>query len=230
MNLMQLNLADLVGMLVAFMFTLFIFSYIFGDNALFRVAIYIFIGVSAGYAAVVAWYNVVWPQLLRPLVFGSQSDRLFVLFPLILGGLMALKISPRFSRLGNPAVAYLVGVGVAAAIGGAIIGTIFPQVTASINLFDTQAMPRNESPIWTLTKAVTVLIGTLATLLFFHFGAVRKPNQLPKRPEWLEWIALVGQIFIAMTFGALFAGVFAAALTALIERIFFIFNFVASLL
>jgi hypothetical protein len=33
-----------------------------------------------------------------------------------------------------------------------------------------------------------------------------------------------------MTFGALFAGVFAAALTAMIERIFFIFNFVASLL
>ena len=38
---------------ISFLFTLLIFSYVLGDNPLFRVAVYIFIGVSAGYIAVV---------------------------------------------------------------------------------------------------------------------------------------------------------------------------------
>lgn len=230
MNLMQLSLGNLIGVLIGFMFTLFIFSYIFGDNALFRFAIYIFVGVSAGYAAMVVWYNVIWPQLFKPLLFGTHNDRLYVLFPLLFSGLLILKISPRFSRLGNPAVAYLVGAGVAAAIGGAVIGTVFTQVSASANLFDFHAAPQNESVIWTLVKGGLVLAGTLATLIYFHFGATKKGNQAPKRPEWIEWIAQIGQIFIAITFGTLFAGVMAAALTALIERVFFIYNFVSALL
>ena len=136
MNLAQFSMPELVGTLLGFMFTLFVFSYIFGDNALFRIAMSIFVGVASAYAGVVAWYNVVWPQLLRPLIFGTQSERLFVLIPLFFCGLLLLKISPRFSRFSNPAMAYMVGVGVAAAIGGAVLGTIFPQISATINLFD----------------------------------------------------------------------------------------------
>jgi hypothetical protein len=51
---------DLAGTVLGFIFTLLVFSYVFGDNALFRLTIYIFIGVAAGYAAVLAWYNVIW--------------------------------------------------------------------------------------------------------------------------------------------------------------------------
>jgi hypothetical protein len=43
----------------------------------------------------------------------------------------------------------------------------------------------------------------------------------------LGWI---GQVFIAITLGVLFAGVFAAAMTALIERLSFIWSFLAKLL
>ncbi len=104
MNLAQFSLPELVGILLGFMFTLFVFSYIFGDNALFRIAMSIFVGVASAYAGVVAWYNVIWPQLFRPLIFGSQSERLFVLIPLFFCGLLLLKVSPRFSRIGNPAI------------------------------------------------------------------------------------------------------------------------------
>jgi len=40
---------------------------------------------------------------------------------------------------------------------------------------------------------------------------------------------LIGQSFIAVTFGVLFAGIFSAALVALIERFEFIVNFMESL-
>jgi hypothetical protein len=230
MSIAQLSLPDLIGVTLGFIFTLMVFSYIFGDNVLFRIAIYIFIGVSAGYAAVVAFYNVIWPQMLQPLIFGTQSDRLYVLFPSLFGVLLLFKASPRFTRIGNPAIAYLVGVGVATMIGGAVVGTIFPQVQASINVFDEGAYLEGSSVIGQLFKGSVILIGTLATLIYFHFGVRRKEEQSPTRPQWVEWIAWVGQIFIAITFGAVFAGVYTAALTAFIERLNFIIDFLFSII
>ena len=44
---------DVVWSLISFLVTLFIFSYIFGDNLLFRLASYAFVGVAAGYAVVI---------------------------------------------------------------------------------------------------------------------------------------------------------------------------------
>jgi hypothetical protein len=231
MNLADMGLPDMIGTLLGFAFTLMVFSYAFGDNALFRVTIHLFIGVAAGYAAVVAWYNVVWPQLLLPVIGGSQSERLFVLFPLVLSGLLLFKVSPRLSRIGNPAIAYLVGVGVAAAIGGAVMGTIFPQVLATINLFDADAIRQTgESPVLMLLQGVMILIGTLTSLIYFHFGVKPKLGGPGKRPEWMEILALIGQVFIAITLGAIFAGVLTASLAALIERVYYIGDIVFPLI
>ena len=221
MSLADLSLVDLVGALVGFGLTLMVFSYVFGDNALFRIAIHIFIGVSAGYAGIVALYNVIWPQLVAPVIFGSSSERLFVLFPLVMAGLLLLKITPRFSALGNLSMAYLVGVGMAAAIGGAVTGTIFPQVVATTNLFALQAAQQTGGT-WQYVKGAAILFGTLTTLIYFHFGVRKNPERKPASNVWIEPLAWVGQIFIAITLGAIFAGVYSAALTAFIERVYFI--------
>lgn len=223
------SLPDLAGSALGFFLTLMVFSYIFGDNGLFRAAIYVFIGVASGYAAVVAWYNVIYPQLFIPVVFGSQSERLFAAFPLVMGALLLFKASRRLSPLGNPSMAYLLGVGAATAIGGAILGTAFPQALASMNLFDQENLSQGGNFVYQLTKGGFILIGTLATLAYFHFGARQYPNQPAHRPRWLEWTAWVGQVFIAITFGAIFAGVYTAALTALVERVYYIRDFILTL-
>lgn len=223
MNPLNLSMPDLVGSFVGFGLTLLVFSYLFGDNALFRLVIHLFIGVASGYAAVVAWYNVVWPQLLLPLIAGSQAERLLLIVPLVLAALLLFKASPRFSRLGNPAVAVLLGAGAATAIGGAVLGTIFPQAEAAINLFDLETAAPAAGNLWVaLVKGSVLLIGTLTTLIYFHFGVRWRPGQPASRPEWVEFLSWVGQIFIAITLGMLFAGVYTAALTALVERIHFI--------
>ncbi len=134
---------------------------------------------------------------------------------------MLTKISPRLNKLGNPAIAYLVGVGAASAIGGAVVGTIFPQTSASINVFV-------ENNIF---DALLILVGTLTTLLYFQFGIRRKNSEddVPRRPVWLDMIGKVGQLFIAVTFGALFSGVYLAAIMALIERASYIWNLIQSM-
>ncbi len=218
MGAATLNLSDLIGLFVGLILTLCVFSYIFGDNFLFRLAIHMFIGVSAGYAAVMVYYNVIFPQLVLPLLTGSMVDRMWLLVPLILSLLLFGKVTQRFSGLGNLAVAYLVGVGAAVAVGGALFGTIFPQVTASWNLFDLRALTQSGTFFNSLLFAVLILTGTLSVLLYFHFGARSRSGASTRRALWLEIIAYVGRFYIAVTFGALFAGVYAAALSAWIER------------
>jgi len=226
-----LPLSDLVGLFLGFMFTLFIFSYIFDDNFLFRLTINIFIGVSAGYAGTVAFYSILWPRLIYPLIAGNHEERLLAIIPLVLSVLLLSKISPRLAHFGNPSMAYLVGVGAATAIGGAIIGTLFPQVWASINLLNRQAAISSGTNFWLyLINGGIVLVGTIATLVYFQFSISSRNRLHGKQSDRIESLGKIGQVFIAITFGVMFAGIYAAALVALIERLSSLINFIRPLL
>jgi hypothetical protein len=219
--------ADLVTATISFLLTLMILSYLIGDNPLFRLAVYIFVGVSAGFAAAVVWWQVLFPRLLLPLLTGSFFERLFSLVALLLGVLLMMKLSPRTAALGNPSIAFLVGVSAAVAVGGAVMGTIIPQTQASIDVF---ALP-GSGDFW-LERIIfgsITLAGTIMTLAYFHFGAKSTPDG-PKRSKLVIVMSWIGQIFIAITLGVLFAGVFAASMTALIERLNFIWSFFAKIL
>jgi len=215
---------DFVTAIVSFVFTLLVLSYLVGDNPLFRLAIYIFIGVSAGYTAAVAWHQVLWPKLFMPLIYGSMLERTLALVPLLLGMLLLMKLSPRTARLGNPTMAFMVGAGAAVAIGGAVLGTLFPQTQASINLFDLKAGGLVSERIF---EGSIILVGTLTTLVYFHFSAKATPSG-PQGNRLVDILGGIGQVFIAITFGVLFAGVYAAAMTALVERLNFLWSFIAS--
>ena len=110
---------ELISALAGLILTLMIFSYLIGDSPLFRIAVYLFIGVASGYAATVVWHQVLVPKLLAPLQAGSPNQLLFIAIPLILCLSLLAKLSPRISWIGNVAMAILVGVGAAAAIGWA---------------------------------------------------------------------------------------------------------------
>ena len=209
---------DILWTVVSFLLTLLILSFIFGDNPLFRFAAYLFVGVSAGYAAMLLIYQVLWPQLVVPIVAGDWITAV----PLALGLLLVFRLVPSLSRVGNISMAYLVGAAAAVAIGGAVLGTLLSQTRGAINAFDLSASANGAAPLGNLGDALVMLVGTVATLAYFQFTARTRPNQPAKRPAAVETLARVGQFFIALTLGALFAGVTAAAMTALIERLGFI--------
>jgi hypothetical protein len=211
---------DFTWTLVAFILTLFIFSYLFGDNPLFRIATYIFVGVTAGYVGVMAFYYVLWPRLFYPLVFGSTEQKAFVLVPLLLSILLLAKLFPSLSGLGDISIGYLMGIGAAVMIGGAVIGTLFTQVFATVDTFS----PEQNS----FLEGSFLLFGTVSTLAYFHFSGRAKPTMETKRPMFIEVLGKIGEVFIAITLGALFAGVYLAALAALIDRLDFIQTVIVS--
>jgi len=221
---------DLISGLVGLILTLMIFSYLIGDNPLFRVAVYIFIGVSSGYAASVVWHQVLVPKLFGALQIGNPNQLILMIIPLLLCVSLLAKLSPRIAWIGNFAMAVLVGVGAAAAIGGALLGTLIPQARASMAALDFRSAASGTDAFLGLLEGTVMLAGTVFTLASFHFSASRAPDGTAKRNRILEIIAWIGRLFIAITLGVLFAGVYMAALTAMIERLSASINFIRQLI
>jgi hypothetical protein len=220
---------ELLSAAVGLVLTLLIFSYLIGDNPLFRIAVYLFIGVASGYGAAVVWHYVLIPKLFAPLQSSDPGQLLSALVPLLLCVSLLAKLSPRISWIGNAAMAILVGVGAATAVGGAVLGTLIPQVQAAINALDVRSAASGAQAFTTLLEGVVLLAGTVFTLGYFQFTAGRAPDGTPKRNLVFEGIGWVGRIFIAITFGVLFAGVYMAALTAMIERLSAMISFLRQL-
>ena len=210
---------DLIAGVIAFLFTVMILSYLIGDNPLFRVAIYVFVGISAGYVAMVAWWQVLWPNVVVPVVTGNDPvQKALLSVPILLSGLLLMKAWPPLTRLGMPAMGLLVGTGAAVAIGGAVSGTLLPQIGATINAFGAQRMASLEQ----FVNASFILLGVVTSLVYFQFSARAGEDGAPRRYTAIEIVAFVGGIFIAIALGALFAGIYFAALTAMIQRLYFL--------
>jgi hypothetical protein len=148
---------ELFSGLIGFVLTLLIFSYLIGDNPLFRSTVYIFIGTSSGYAAVIVWYNVLLPKL-SALQADDPSQLVLGLVPFLLGATLLAKPFPRIAWLGSFAMALLVGVGAATALSGAVIGTLIPQSNAAMDAFVSPTFLQ-------LIEGVVMLAGTILTLI-----------------------------------------------------------------
>ena len=140
--------------------------------------------------------------------------------------LLFLKISPRTSRLGNISMAVLVGIGAAVAVGGAVLGTLFPQTQAAMasSMGVSSGAAADATPPERLFDGFVLLVGTVSTLIYFHFGARPNPGHPPARPYLVAPVAFVGQMFIAITFGAMYAGALAASVAILSDRLQFLWG------
>lgn len=208
---MELSPTDIISMVLSFFFTIFILSYVVGDSPLFRLAVHVFIGVTAGYVFAVVLRQVFFAKLFMPMLTDSSQIG-FLIVPTVLGMLLMTKMFSSIEWIGRPVVAFMVGVGTATAIAGAILGTLFPQIGASAEMF-----ALGQGGVLQLFSGAFILIGTIFTLAYFQFTV--KAGTGGQRGRIGTIVATVGQVFIAITLGAIFAGVLAAALTAFVGSI-----------
>ena len=234
---------DFIGSLLAAALTVMVLSYIIGDNPLFRLATHIFIGVAAGYAGTIAWHNVLKPSLIDPLLQGGLSNLIGAEFftgamgRLIIGAwlliaMLLLKLSPSTARWGTLPMVIMVAVGAAVVMGGAITGTLIPQASAAVDTLNPTAVnPQvGERGIERLLNALIMLAGTITTFAYFQFTAKMTSNGEGVRSGLMKVIATVGMVFIAITFGTMYAGALSATIITLSERVGFLVTWVTNLL
>lgn len=229
-----------IGLFTAAALTIITLSFAFRDNPIFRVVLFLFVGVACGYAAAIAVQNVILPHLVYPILDELGGTPTLDLVDLSIRAaltiLLLTKLSPRVARLGSPVTALLVGVGAALAIGGAVQGTLIPQIGAAAGIFDVRAFSialqggYYGETLQIIFQGIIVLLATVSTLAYFHFGARSRGKQEPQRNIVVDALAWIGAIFIAIAMAALFTGVLQAALGALVERLAFLRDFAAQLL
>lgn len=204
--------ANLVTLVAGVIVTLAIFSYLLGDNLLYRWALALLVGTSVGYALAIAVRFVLFPRL------SSELRGLYVV-PLILGGLLLLKGFPRFSAVGNISMGFIMGVGAAVAISGALLGTIIPQTLATGAGVSLQAN-------WASgLDGVLVFAGTVLALFAFspRVRATRATElgseaELTRRARWGTWAQQIGRGFVLVALAVAFGGALTSALTVFVGR------------
>lgn len=215
-----MNVADL-GMIAGFVLTLMVFSYLLGDNFLYRLAVYVFVGLAAGFVTIVTVESVVVPWVESTLGGGSVGEALVGIVPFFLVALLLLKTSARLAPYGNLGLAFIIGVGTAVAIVGALTGTLMPLARA------TAGAARGAEGREVLDAAI-LLVGVVSTLIYFQYVGRRSPESdrpgIGTRSRPIRAISLVGQGFIAVTLGALYGAAILTSLTIVSERIGFLIS------
>ncbi len=220
--------AALIGTWVAALLTLAVFSYLVGDNPIFRLAEHLFIGVSAGYASALTWNAILWPRLqllLRDPASYWQYGIFFVL------GLMLLSCGSRsLGFLGNLPLGLLFGTGAALALGGALAGTLVPQLYASVLSVSPADYGGGSIGLALAIDALLLIVGTIAVLVAFHFTVPRAGRLGSLWKKALEAVGGLGRALIMVTFGAVFAGAALTFFTVLMSRIEFLVSVASSAL
>lgn len=201
-----------------FILTLFVFSYVLRDTFLYRLAVYIFVGLAAAFTALVTWESLIVPLL------DTDGERALLFIGLIFALLLLLKPFPALTPLSNLALAFIIAVGMAVALVGALTGSLLPLTIATA---------RSVQGNW--LEGAFIVFGVVTSLLYFQYLGGRRPPQADQmtlteapadpRPRLVRWLGGIGQGFIAIALGAFYASAILTSLTIFSERISFLFNF-----
>lgn len=202
-----------IGLWAGLILTLMVFSYVLGDNVLYRLAVYVFVGLAAGFITVVTVEGVIlpWFRLTTLSPAATVGLRVLGVLPLLLGVLLLFKASPRLGRVGNLALAFVIGIGAAVALVGALTGTLLPLAGTTSNLLYTDRL-----------NGFLLVLGVICSLIYFQYLARRTAGGGVRQALTVRFFGAIGKGFIVVALGALYAGAILTGITIFSERIAFI--------
>ncbi|MCC6141226.1 MAG: hypothetical protein IT389_11520 [Nitrospira sp.] len=206
--------ATIIGAWVATGLTLFIFSFLYKDNPLFKLAENLYVGVSVGYTIVKTYDTVILHLIWKPIV---ENQEWTLLIPVAIGLLMLTRYVPKAAWLSRYAFAFIVGVGAGLAIPRTMSSFILKQIEDTIRPLLALTPGDGVAFSWNLmnpassVNAIIVLIGVSSVLFYFFFSVEhRGPGKT---------VARTGVLFLMIAFGAAFGYTVMARMSLLIGRL-----------
>ncbi|MDP2871737.1 MAG: hypothetical protein Q8P31_04285 [Bacillota bacterium] len=187
-----------IGIWVAAICTLAMFSFLWKENSIFRSFQHIYVGIAAGYGMVRQW-QAINNMAITPLLTKGVTTWIV---PIILGVLLFARFFKSIAYLSRWSVAFLIG------IGGAL----------SIKILETEFIRQAQAtfvPMNSFNNIVLVL-GTVAGLCYFYFTI--KPSTA------LLGVAKLGRYVLMISFGAGFGNAVMGRVSLLISRMQFLFG------
>ncbi len=197
---------QIIQIWAAAFFTLAIFSFLYKDNPLYKLAEHVFAGLSAGYYIGLVWESVIMQQLWNPMRAGSW----WLFIPGLLGTLMFMRLVPRLSWTSRIALAFVMGTTAGIFLISQLHGVVLPQMQATM-----LALGGTDGFVSALL-AIVIVAGTVSTLIYFYFSKEHR--------GLLGATAKLGIWFIMVSFGAHFGYTVMARVSLLIGRVYFLSN------
>jgi len=206
--------ATVLGAWVATGLTLFIFSFLYKDNPLFKLAEHLYVGVSVGYTIVKAYDTVIVHLIVKPIF---EQGEIALLIPVAIGMLMLTRYVPKAAWLSRYAFAFIVGVGSGLAIPRTISSFILKQVEDTVRPVlslaggDGVTFSMNLLNPSSSINVIIILIGVISVLFYFFFSIEHSgPGKM---------VARTGVMFLMIAFGAAFGYTVMARMSLLIGRL-----------
>lgn len=225
-----------IGILTAAWLTICIFSFLYKDNPMYRLAEHVMVGLAMGYMTIyyalqileLRWYNRLFLGELNPgeALFGSAAAfRYAMVIPAFFGILMWCRVVPKIAWLSRWSMAVVIGLGSGIAIPWTIQGNITTQLLVATKLPMNYVIALREGPLPELNIAdlpywqvgvPILIIGTVCGLIYFFFSVPHR-GLIGKSASLGIWILMIG-------FGASFGLTVMARLSLFIGRILFLFK------
>lgn len=206
--------ATIFGAWVATGLTLLIFSFLYKDNPLFKLAEHLYVGVSVGYTIVKAYDTVLVHLVVKPIV---EQGEISLLIPVGIGMLMLTRYVPKAAWMSRYAFAFIVGMGAGLAIPRTISSFILKQVEDTIRPLlslagsDGVTFSMNLLNPASNLNAIIILLGVSSVLFYFFFSIEHTGAG--------KVVARTGIMFLMISFGAAFGYTVMARMSLLIGRL-----------
>jgi len=154
-----------LGILAAAGITIFIFSFLYEDNPLFKIGENLYVGIAAGYGTVQVWYLVFLGDLIEPLTspHAAAADVWLRAVPTVLGLMLVARLIPGLGWMSRLSFAFVVGFGAGVSIPSYIASQLLEQI------YPTLAPPMH----WDRWDVVLLSIA----LVLLIIGAIALRNQ-----------------------------------------------------
>ena len=201
-----------IGIWVAALLTLCIYSFLYKDNPFYKFAEHLFVGVSAGYGIVLSYYQGFIPFVYQPLknAYGGQYVEFIVVIPIIIGLLFFTRFIPRYSWLVRYPIVFLFGIGMGIANPLSMQVYFFRLMHGTLSPFG--GLPQLGA--FDIFNVFLMMIGVICTLTYFFFSVEHRGP--------VGIISKIGIIFLMIGFGSAFGNTVMGRVALLIERMDFL--------
>ncbi|MDD4003666.1 MAG: hypothetical protein PHW69_00495 [Elusimicrobiaceae bacterium] len=187
----------ILGAWLAAGLTLFVYSFLYRENPLFRIAEHLYLGISVGYYFSVMLFNVWVPKVQEPLLLGDLTP----LVPAVLGLTLLARLNRRRAWLSRFGFAFIMGYGAGVAIPAVLATMLLKQLQGALTpllLIGPGGGPDwSGAALWRAFSLLVMAAGTASVVFYFFFSAEHKGPVARRVPA-------VGICFLMVYLGASF--------------------------